>query len=78
MDKAGGCVPVTRRLSTAVGRAMQRTEWTRGEADYILRRLDNVLGQLPAARRQARQRILQGQLVPSKDRSLVYMIRTCR
>ena len=29
-----------------------------------------MLGQLPAARSQARQRILQGQLVPSKDKIL--------
>jgi IS5 family transposase len=47
-----------------------QTEWTRGEADQVLRRLDQVLDQLPTARHQARERILRGQLVPSKEKIL--------
>jgi IS5 family transposase len=48
----------------------ESTEWTRGEADYVLRRLDNVLDQLPKARQQARQRIIQEQQVPSTEKIL--------
>src|SRR5262249_53231276 len=35
-----------------------------------LRRRDNVLHQLPTARQQARERILHGQLAPSKEKIL--------
>jgi IS5 family transposase len=71
MDQLVGCVARhARRYRRLLDQQWEQTEWTRGEADYILRRLDNVLGQLPAARKQARQRILQGQLVPSKDKIL--------
>ena len=48
----------------------QSTEWTRGEADYVLRRLDKVLDQLPQARQQAGQRILKEQQVPSTEKIL--------
>ena len=47
-----------------------RPNGPRGEADYVLRRLDQVLVQLPRARHQARERILRGQLVPSKEKIL--------
>jgi IS5 family transposase len=71
MDKLVGCVAChARRYRGLLDEQWEQTQWTRGEADYILRRLDNVLDQLPAARQQARQRILQGQLVPSKDKIL--------
>lgn len=71
MDKLVGCVARhAQRYRGLLDQQWEQTEWTRGEADYILRRLDNVLVQLPAARQQARQRILQGQLVPSKDKIL--------
>lgn len=73
MDKLVGCVARhAQRYRGLLDQQWEQTEWTRGEADYILRRLDNVLGQLPAARQQARQRILQGQLVPSKDKILSF------
>lgn len=48
----------------------EQTEWTRGEVDHILSRLDNVLEQLPQARQQARERIIREQQVPSKDKIL--------
>jgi Transposase DDE domain len=71
MDQLVGCVARhARRYRELLDQQWEQTEWTRGEADFILRRLDKVLGQLPAARKQARQRILQGQLVPSKDKIL--------
>ena len=48
----------------------EQTQWTRGEVDYILKRMDNVLDQLPKARQQARQRIIKEQQVLSKDKIL--------
>lgn len=45
-----------RRYRQLLSEHWEQTEWTRGEVDYVLRRLDNVLEQLPAARQQARQR----------------------
>jgi IS5 family transposase len=71
MDKLVGCVARhAKRYRTLLDQQWEQTEWTRGETDYLLRRLDNVLSQLPTARTQARQRILQGHLVPSKEKIL--------
>src|SRR5262245_24829625 len=71
MDRLVGCVARhAQRYRGLLDQQWEQTEWTRGETDCLLRRLDNVLGQLPAARRQARERILQGQLVPSKEKIL--------
>ena len=71
MDKLVGSVARhAKRYRQLLDQQWQQTEWTRGEADYILRRLDNVLGQLPAARQQARARIIQERLVPSKEKIL--------
>jgi hypothetical protein len=47
-----------------------QTEWTRPEAEQVLGRMDQVLEQLPAAREQARQRILKGQQVANKEKIL--------
>jgi len=71
MDKLVGSVARhAKRYRQILEQRWQQTEWTRGEIDYILRRLDNVLEQLPAARQQARQRIIQERLVPSKEKIL--------
>jgi hypothetical protein len=71
MDKLVGSVARhAKRYRQLLDEQWQQTEWTRGEADYILRRLDNVLEQLPTARQQARQRIIQERLVPSKEKIL--------
>jgi len=71
MDKLVGCVARHgKRYRTLLDQQWEQTEWTRGETDCVLRRLDHVLGQLPAARRQARERILHGHLVPSKEKIL--------
>jgi IS5 family transposase len=71
MDKLVGSVARhAKRYRQLLDQQWERTDWTRGEVDYVLRRLDNVLKQLPAARRQARQRIIQERLVPSKEKIL--------
>jgi hypothetical protein len=48
----------------------EQTEWTRPQAEQVLRRIDQVLELLPQARKQARQRILAGQPVDSKEKIL--------
>jgi len=48
----------------------EKTEWTRGQTDYMLRGLDNILDQLPQARRQARERIIKEKQVPSQEKIL--------
>src|SRR2546430_11399822 len=71
LDKLVGSVARhAKRYRQLLDQQWPQTEWTRGEADYILRRLDNVLEQLPTARQQARQRIIQERLVPSKEKIL--------
>lgn len=71
MDKLVGSVDRhAKRYRQLLDQQWQQTDWTRSEADYILRRLDNVLEQLPAARQQARARIIQERLVPSKEKIL--------
>jgi IS5 family transposase len=47
-----------------------KTQWTRAQAAQVLHRLDNVLQQLPAVRKQARQRIIQEQSVANEDKIL--------
>lgn len=48
----------------------EKTDWTRKQTEQVLRRLDGVLEQLPAARAQARQRIIREQPVPNEDKIL--------
>jgi hypothetical protein len=47
-----------------------QTERTRPQAEQVLRRIDQVLEQLPQARQQARARILRGQLVDNQEKIL--------
>jgi len=47
-----------------------QTQWTRPQADQVLRRMDQVLEQLPQARHQARERILAERLVPNEEKIL--------
>lgn len=71
MDRLVGSVARhAKRYRQLLDQRWQQTEWTRGQTDYVLRRLDQVLAQLPVARQQARQRIIQERLVPSKEKIL--------
>jgi IS5 family transposase len=71
MDRLVGTVRNhARRYRQMLDQQWERTDWTRPQAQQVLRRMDQVLEQLPAARQQARQRILQGQLVPNEDKLL--------
>lgn len=48
----------------------QKTEWTRPQAEQVLGRLDNILSQLPAARDQAWQRIIDEEPVANEKKIL--------
>ncbi len=71
MDRVVGTVAAhARRYRKLLDEKWDQTEWTRPQADQVLRRIDQVLEQLPKARQQARQRIISEQPVESKDKIL--------
>ena len=71
MDRVVGTVAAhARRYRKLLDEKWDQTDWTRPQAEQVLRRIDQVLEQLPRARKQARQRILSGQMVENKDKIL--------
>ena len=71
MDRLVGTVRNhARRYRDLLDGQWEQTDWTRKQAEQVLRRMDQVLEQLPKARQQARQRILEGQQVPNADKIL--------
>jgi hypothetical protein len=59
-----------RRYRQQLEEQWEKTQWTRKQAQQVLSRMDNVLRQLPAARRQARQRILKQEPVRNEEKIL--------
>jgi len=71
MDRIVGTVAAhARRYRKLLDEKWDQTEWTRPQAEQVLRRIDQVLEQLPQARQQARQRIISEQPVENKDKIL--------
>jgi hypothetical protein len=71
MDKVVATVAGhARRYRKLLDQNWEQTEWTRPQAEQVLGRMDQVIEQLPQARKQARQRILSGQMVDNKDKIL--------
>ncbi|MDO8540750.1 MAG: hypothetical protein Q7S40_09975 [Opitutaceae bacterium] len=71
MDRLVGTVRAhARRYRQLLDEAWQRTAWTRPQTEQVLRRIDGVLQQLPAAREQAHQRIIAEQPVDNADKIL--------
>lgn len=71
MDNLVGRVRAhARRYRDLLEQSWAQTQWTQPQAQQVLRRMDGVLEQLPQARKQARQRILQGQPVANADKIL--------
>jgi len=71
MDRLMGTVRAhARRYRDLLDEHWSQTQWTRPQAEQVLRRMDQVLEQLPKARAQARQRILAGQLVANQEKIL--------
>lgn len=48
----------------------EQTDWSQGQAEQILRRLDGVLELLPRAQKQAHERIIGARQVPNADKIL--------
>jgi hypothetical protein len=71
MDKLVGTVHHhARRYRDLLQRKWPQTDWTEPQARQVLGRMDQVLEQLPQARKQARQRILEGQPVANAQKIL--------
>jgi hypothetical protein len=59
-----------RRHRELLDQQWERTEWTRAQAQQVLRRVDGVLGLLPRAQKQAHERIIGARQVPNADKIL--------
>ena len=59
-----------RRHRAALDERWAQTGWSRGQTQQILRRIDGILGQLPAAIKQAHERIIGERPVASADKIL--------
>ncbi len=71
MDRLVGTVRHhARRYRDLLEESWATTPWTRPQARQVLARMDQVLEQLPQARQQARQRILEGKLVANEEKIL--------
>ena len=71
MDRLVGVVRNhARRYRDLLDQQWKQTDWTRPQAQQVLQRMDRVLDQLPKARQQARQRILQEEPVANAEKIL--------
>jgi len=59
-----------RRHRELLDQQWEQTEWTRGQTEQILRRLDGVLELLPRAQKQAHERIIGGRPVANAEKIL--------
>ncbi len=59
-----------RRHRELLDRQWEGTEWTRAQAEQVLRRIDGVLELLPRAQKQAHERIIGARQVPNADKLL--------
>jgi hypothetical protein len=58
------------RYRDLLDQGWEQTHWTRPQTEQVLRRLDNVLNQLPAAVAQAHERIIGERQVNNQDKIL--------
>ena len=71
MKKLVGVVRAhARRHRDLLDQQWERTEWTRAQAEAILRRIDGVLELLPRAQQQAHERIIGGRQVANAEKIL--------
>ncbi len=71
MDRLVGTVRNhAQRYHDLLDQRWAQTQWTRPQAEQVLGRMTQVLEQLPKARQQARQRILQGEMIPNAEKIL--------
>lgn len=60
----------TERYRALLDSEWEKTDWTRKQTEQVLRRMDGVIEQLPAAIHQAHERIIGGRKVENKDKIL--------
>ena len=71
MDRLVGTVRNhARRYRDLLEESWATTQWTQSQAKQVLARMNQVLDQLPQARQQARQRIVEGKLVANEEKIL--------
>lgn len=71
MKKLVGVVEAhARRHRELLDRNWEKTDWTRVQAEQVLRRIDGVLELLPRARKQAHERIIGGRQVANAEKIL--------
>lgn len=71
MDRLVGTVRNhARRYRALLDQQWQKTQWTRPQTEQVLGRMDQILEQLPQARKQARERILAGRFVANEEKIL--------
>jgi len=59
-----------RRYRQMLAEHWAETDWSQAQAERVLERIDSVLGQLPAAKRQAHERIIGERQVPNAEKIL--------
>lgn len=59
-----------RRHRELLDKEWNQTDWTRPQAEQVLRRMDSVLALLPQAQKQAHERIIGGRRVDNADKVL--------
>jgi len=59
-----------RRHRALLDQAWHQTDWTRPQAEQVLRRMDGVLARLPQAQKQAHERIIGERRVDNADKVL--------
>jgi hypothetical protein len=69
-EMAGVVSSHAHRYRDLLAREWEKTEWTRPEADQVLKRSDHVLELLPEAKKQAHERIIGERLVKNEDKIL--------
>ena len=71
MKKLSSCVAKhAERYRELLNKEWEKTEWTHAQAQQVICRIDTILEQLPAAVKQAHERIIGERIVPSENKIL--------
>ena len=71
MKKLSICIQKhAKRYRDLLTEHVDQTNWTKAQANMVLNRIKNILDQLPAAMKQAHERIIGERLLKSKDKIL--------
>lgn len=73
MKKLSSCVAKhAKRYRNLLVKEWEKTQWTHAQALQVIHRIDPILEQLPAAIKQAHERIIGERLVPSENKILSF------